>query len=88
MMQLVRRTAHRLYARRLRARLAGTPLPRHIAMVMDGNRRWDRQMGFDDPKVGHRYGAEHMHEGLTPDPGHGVYAAGVSVAGAGRVLFS
>ncbi|MEV0425530.1 HEAT repeat domain-containing protein [Micromonospora sp. NPDC050495] len=26
--------------------------------------------------------------GLTPDPGHGVYAAGASVAGAGRVLFS
>ena len=26
--------------------------------------------------------------GLTPDPGHGVYAAGASVAGAGRVFFS
>ncbi|MFG1953511.1 polyprenyl diphosphate synthase [Micromonospora sp. NPDC048830] len=31
---------------------------------MDGNRRWARQMGFDDPKVGHRYGAEHLHEVL------------------------
>jgi short-chain Z-isoprenyl diphosphate synthase len=33
-------------------------------MVMDGNRRWARQMGFDDPKIGHRYGAEHLDEVL------------------------
>ncbi|SCG76888.1 polyprenyl diphosphate synthase [Micromonospora humi] len=52
----------RLHARRLRARLVGAALPRHVAMVMDGNRRWARQMGFDDPSVGHRYGAAHLHE--------------------------
>ncbi|MFV2114243.1 polyprenyl diphosphate synthase [Micromonospora sp. LOL_025] len=55
---------YRLYARRLRAQLAAGDLPRHVAMVMDGNRRWARQMGFDDPKVGHRYGAEHLDEVL------------------------
>jgi short-chain Z-isoprenyl diphosphate synthase len=55
---------YRLYARRLRRRLAGAALPRHVAMVMDGNRRWARQMGFDDPAVGHRYGAEHLDEVL------------------------
>ncbi|SCG34164.1 polyprenyl diphosphate synthase [Micromonospora inositola] len=64
MMQLVRRAAYQLYARRLRAQLADKSLPRHIAMVMDGNRRWARQMGFDDPGLGHRYGAEHIHEVL------------------------
>ena len=53
-----------LYARRLRAQLTGANLPRHVAMVMDGNRRWARQMGFDDPRIGHRYGAEHLDEVL------------------------
>src|SRR5689334_6035096 len=40
-------------------------LPRHIAMVMDGNRRWARRRGFGDPSVGHRYGAEHLEHLLT-----------------------
>ncbi|MFU8874381.1 polyprenyl diphosphate synthase [Micromonospora sp. SL4-19] len=65
MIEPVRRMAYQLYARRLRDQLADTSLPRHVAMVMDGNRRWARQMGFDDPKVGHRYGAEHIHEVLV-----------------------
>ncbi|GAA4566966.1 isoprenyl transferase [Micromonospora coerulea] len=64
MMQPIRRLAYELYARRLRAQLTHQPLPRHVAMVMDGNRRWARQMGFDDPGLGHRYGAEHIHEVL------------------------
>lgn len=33
-------------------------------MVMDGNRRWARQMGFDNPSIGHRYGAEHVEAAL------------------------
>ncbi|MEU4378297.1 polyprenyl diphosphate synthase [Micromonospora echinofusca] len=64
MMQPVRRAAYRLYALRLRTQLAGASLPRHVAMVIDGNRRWARQAGFADPRVGHRYGAEHIHEVL------------------------
>lgn len=60
----IRRVAYRWYDRRLRAHLADCPRPRHVAVAMDGNRRWARQMGFDDPGVGHRYGAEHIHEVL------------------------
>jgi short-chain Z-isoprenyl diphosphate synthase len=37
-------------------------LPRHVAVVMDGNRRWAREMGFANPSVGHRYGAEHVED--------------------------
>jgi short-chain Z-isoprenyl diphosphate synthase len=64
MTQPLRRAAYRLYAHRLRAGLSAAALPRHVAVVMDGNRRWARQMGFDDPKIGHRYGAEHVDEVL------------------------
>lgn len=65
MMRPLLDTGHRLYARRLRAQLTAAELPRHLAMVMDGNRRWARQMGFDDPKVGHRHGAEHLDQVLS-----------------------
>ena len=61
---MVKNTAYSLYARRLHVQLAGGNLPRHVAIVMDGNRRWARQAGFADPKVGHRYGAEHLDEVL------------------------
>jgi short-chain Z-isoprenyl diphosphate synthase len=56
--------AHRLYAWQLRRTLRSGPVPAHIAMVMDGNRRWARQMGFDNPSIGHRYGGEHLDEVL------------------------
>src|SRR6266511_162062 len=62
--QLLLAAAQRAYARRLRAQLTDAALPRHVALVMDGNRRWARQTGFNDPSVGHRYGAEHLDEVL------------------------
>jgi short-chain Z-isoprenyl diphosphate synthase len=64
MTSVAARVVHGLYARWLRANLAPGRLPRHVALVMDGNRRWARQMGFDNPSVGHRYGAEHVDEVL------------------------
>ncbi|GIE92074.1 polyprenyl diphosphate synthase [Actinoplanes regularis] len=64
MLKPFKAAVYAFYARRLRARLAGANLPRHVAMVMDGNRRWAREMGFEDAKIGHRYGAEHLDEVL------------------------
>jgi short-chain Z-isoprenyl diphosphate synthase len=60
----MRRLVYSVYARRLRSGLDGVSPPRHLAMVMDGNRRWARQMGYEDTRVGHRYGAEHLDEVL------------------------
>lgn len=61
---LVRRWVEERYARRLRRELAGARLPAHVAIVMDGNRRWARQMGMGNPSLGHRHGAEHLERVL------------------------
>jgi short-chain Z-isoprenyl diphosphate synthase len=53
-----------LYARRLRREVAGGPLPRHVGIIMDGNRRWARKQGLATPSLGHKYGAEHAEEVL------------------------
>ena len=33
------------YARRLNRQLAGAPMPRHVGVMLDGNRRWGRARG-------------------------------------------
>ena len=60
----IRDWVYNRYARRVRAQLAGKPVPGHVGLIMDGNRRWARQMGFDNPSLGHRYGAEHVERVL------------------------
>ena len=61
---VLRTAIYRLYARKLRAQLAGGPVPRHLAIIIDGNRRWARQMGLADVSLGHQRGAEHIEEVL------------------------
>ncbi|WP_255955262.1 polyprenyl diphosphate synthase [Streptomyces odontomachi] len=61
-----------LYARRLRQRLAGGPLPAHVGLIMDGNRRWARQMGLASPSLGHKFGAEHVEHVLGWCEGLGI----------------
>lgn len=39
-------------------------MPDHIAMMIDGNRRWARQLGYDTAAHGHRAGAAKMREFL------------------------
>jgi short-chain Z-isoprenyl diphosphate synthase len=53
-----------LYERRLTRVLDGEPVPRHVGVIMDGNRRWAREMGLDDPSHGHRAGAEKIEQVL------------------------
>jgi short-chain Z-isoprenyl diphosphate synthase len=58
----LRKLVYGLYERRLRAGLAGKPLPHHVAVIIDGNRRWARAMGFDDPSHGHQVGGQKIEE--------------------------
>ena len=55
---------YRLYINRLRRRLNPEAVPHHIAMMVDGNRRWARQLGFDSAAHGHRAGAAKIRDFL------------------------
>lgn len=58
----VRNLLYSLYERRLAASLVGKPLPRHVGVLVDGNRRWAREMGFGNPNDGHLVGAERVKQ--------------------------
>ncbi|WOF24376.1 isoprenyl transferase [Microbacterium betulae] len=55
---------YRLYISRLRRQIDPAKVPHHVAMMIDGNRRWARQLGFETPVHGHRAGAAKMREFL------------------------
>ncbi|MDX2375808.1 isoprenyl transferase [Microbacterium sp. LRZ72] len=56
---------YRLYITRLRRALRADAVPHHVAMMIDGNRRWARQLGYSSAAHGHRAGAAKMREFLT-----------------------
>lgn len=55
---------YRIYTARLRREIDPAAVPHHVAMMIDGNRRWARQLGFDTAAHGHRAGARKMVEFL------------------------
>jgi short-chain Z-isoprenyl diphosphate synthase len=58
----LRDLAYSVYERRLSASLSGKPLPAHVGVLVDGNRRWAREMGFVDPRSGYLVGAERVKQ--------------------------
>ena len=58
----IRDLVYRLYERRLEASLSGKPIPRHVGVMCDGNRRWARSAGHTDVSKGHRKGADKIFE--------------------------
>ncbi len=54
---------YRLYERRLASSLDATAVPRHIGIMLDGNRRWAKASG-SDTSHGHRAGANKIFEFL------------------------
>ncbi len=53
-----------LYERRLSRALEGAQVPKHVGVMLDGNRRWARAVGLDAAH-GHRAGAQRIHDLLT-----------------------
>ena len=58
----LRDLVYRLYERRLEASLSAKPVPRHVGVMCDGNRRWARSAGLADVSSGHRKGADKIFE--------------------------
>ena len=54
-----------LYQNRIRRWLSTQELPKHVAMILDGNRRWARQRLHDSAAPGHRAGAAKFREFLV-----------------------
>ncbi len=54
---------YRIYEKMLEREVARGPMPRHIAFILDGNRRWARSRGLP-PWLGHRAGANNVEEVL------------------------
>ncbi|QSB05880.1 isoprenyl transferase [Natronoglycomyces albus] len=61
----VQNMIYRVYERKLAKQIEGKPVPRHVGIMIDGNRRWARSMGYTDPNDGHRAGAKHLERFLT-----------------------
>ncbi|MBQ1089504.1 isoprenyl transferase [Streptomyces sp. B93] len=55
-LRALRSALETVYIRRLARKLEGRPRPRHIAVMLDGNRRWARGSGHDDVSAGYRAG--------------------------------
>lgn len=56
---------YRLYQRRLRREIDAARVPHHIAVIVDGNRRWAKQRLQERAAYGHRAGARKIPEFLS-----------------------
>ena len=61
----------RAYTRLLSEELKEAPRPRHVGILVDGNRRWARSVGHDDLSEGYKAGGAKVVDFLTgaPTPG-------------------
>jgi len=62
--RLVGGPIYRAYEQRLTAQLRGLSVPRHVGVILDGNRRWARERGAATVTHGHRRGADKIDEFL------------------------
>lgn len=52
---------YRLYEKHLAAALPRSAIPRHVGVILDGNRRWAREVGLT-PAAGHQRGADKIKD--------------------------
>ena len=68
------RPLYRLYEARLQRELAGRPMPRHVGIILDGNRRHARRSGLTEPREIYERGAGKLDEVLDWCAGLGIGA--------------
>jgi short-chain Z-isoprenyl diphosphate synthase len=59
------RLLYYLYGRRLAAEILRGPVPQHVGIILDGNRRWGRAQRLRDPLDAYRVGAAKLDEVLA-----------------------
>jgi short-chain Z-isoprenyl diphosphate synthase len=62
---MIKNLVYRFYERRLESQLRSGPIPNHIGLIVDGNRRFARRAGFGNVADGHRKGADKVDEVLA-----------------------
>ena len=55
---------YRFYEKQLEHGLVPEDLPQHVAVMLDGNRRWAKTRGINNPKHGHEAGAQKIFDFL------------------------
>jgi short-chain Z-isoprenyl diphosphate synthase len=53
---------YRLYTDHLRHEVRQAVVPHHVAVILDGNRRWASEAGLRDLSAGHRHGADKIDD--------------------------
>ena len=54
-----------LYELRLRRQVRARPVPRHVGIILDGNRRYAREHGLVDTRMAYTLGAEKLDDVLA-----------------------
>jgi len=71
----MKRVLYSLYERRLRSQIRARPAPRHVGIILDGNRRYARKHGLVDPRVAYDLGAKKLDDVLASGAELGVVVA-------------
>lgn len=61
---MIKRLLYFVYERLLQKEIKKGVAPTHLGIILDGNRRYAREMGFEDVSAGHREGARKLDEVL------------------------
>lgn len=61
----MKRVLYSLYERRLRRQINARPAPRHVGIILDGNRRYARRHGLVDARAAYDLGAKKLDEVLA-----------------------
>ena len=62
--RIISDAAYQAYERRLFGQVRNAPIPKHVAIIMDGNRRFAQELGLGNPGVGHAKGRDKLEEVL------------------------
>ncbi|MCK5554063.1 MAG: undecaprenyl diphosphate synthase family protein, partial [Deltaproteobacteria bacterium] len=64
-MKTIKDLIYRFYENKLLSEVKNTPPPRHVGLILDGNRRFAIEKGLRTITEGHRMGADKLDEVLS-----------------------